>query len=181
MRPRLIEQYQKEVRPALVEKFGYQNPMMIPTLTKISVNVGVGEANTSPNLLEDAIKTLRQVTGQQPSVRRATKSIANFKLREGMPVGAMVTLRGPRMWEFFDRLINTAIPQIRDFRGLSSSCFDGHGNYTLGIREQIVFPEINIDKVAKIRGMNITMVTTAATDEEGLELLSLLKFPFRKN
>ncbi|MBZ0268602.1 50S ribosomal protein L5, partial [bacterium] len=113
--------------------------------------------------------------------RKATKSIANFKLREGMPVGAMVTLRGARMWEFFDRLINTAIPQIRDFRGMPSNCFDGRGNYTLGIREQIVFPEIDIDKVAKIRGMNITMVTTAATDEEGLELMTLLKFPFRKN
>jgi large subunit ribosomal protein L5 len=181
MTPRVKEQYEKEVRPALAEKFGYRNLMMIPTLEKISVNVGVGEASTSPNLLEDAIKTLRLITGQQPSVRKATKSIANFKLREGMPVGAMVTLRGARMWEFWDRLINTAIPQIRDFRGLPNNCFDGRGNYTLGIREQIVFPEIDIDKVAKIRGMNITMVTTAATDEEGLELLTLLKFPFRKN
>lgn len=181
MRPRIQELYEKEVRPALATKFGYRNPMMVPGLVKISVNVGVGEANSSPNLLEDAIKTLRQITGQQPSVRRATKSIANFKLREGMPVGAMCTLRRARMWEFYDRLINTAIPQIRDFRGLPNSCFDGRGNYTLGIREQIVFPEIDIDKVAKIRGMNITLVTTAGTDEEGLELMTLLKFPFRKN
>ncbi|GJM44016.1 MAG: 50S ribosomal protein L5 [Gemmatimonadota bacterium] len=181
MTPRVLEMYRKDVRPALTEKFGYKNVMMIPGLEKISVNIGVGEASVSPNLLEDAIKTLRQITGQQPSVRKAKKSIANFKLREGMPVGAMVTLRGARMWEFYDRLINTAIPQVRDFRGLPSNCFDGRGNYTLGIREQIVFPEINIDKVAKIRGMNVTLVTTAGTDEEGLELLTLLKFPFRKN
>jgi large subunit ribosomal protein L5 len=181
MRPRIQEQYEKEVRSALVAKFGYRNPMMVPSLSKISVNVGVGEASSSPNLMEDAIKTLRQITGQQPSVRRATRSIANFKLREGMPVGAMCTLRRARMWEFYDRLINTAIPQIRDFRGLPTTCFDGRGNYTLGIREQIVFPEIDIDKVAKIRGMNITLVTTAGTDEEGLELMTLLHFPFRKN
>ena len=181
MTPRVKEHYDKEIRTALLERFGYTNSMMVPSLSKISVNIGVGEASTSPNLLEDAIKTLRQITGQQPSVRRAKKSIANFKLREGMPVGAMVTLRRARMWEFYDRLINTAIPQIRDFRGLPSNCFDGRGNYTLGIREQIVFPEINIDKVAKIRGMNVTLVTTADTDEEGLELLTLLKFPFKKN
>jgi len=178
---RIQEEYRKETVPALIKKFAYANVMMVPRLEKISVNVGVGEASQSPNLLEDAVKTLRLVTGQQPSVRRATKSIANFKLREGMPVGAMVTLRKARMWEFYDRLVNTAIPQIRDFRGLSPNCFDGHGNYTLGIREQIVFPEIDIDKVAKIRGMNISIVTSARTDEEALELLRSLKFPFRKN
>ena len=165
MTPRILEEYRKETVPALVKKFGYENIMMVPALEKISVNVGVGEANQSPNMLEDAIKTLRKITGQQPSVRRAKKSIANFKLREGMPVGAMVTLRGTRMWEFYDRLINTAIPQVRDFRGMSQNCFDGHGNCTIGIREQIVFPEINIDKVAKIRGMNISIVTSAKTDE----------------
>ena len=181
MTPRILEEYRQEVVPSLMKKFGYKNVMMVPTLRKISVNVGVGEANQSPNLLEDAVKTIRQVTGQQPSVRRAKKSIANFKLREGMPVGAMVTLRKARMWEFYDRLINTAIPQIRDFRGMSTNCFDGHGNYTIGIREQIVFPEVNIDKVAKIRGMNISIVTSARTDEEALELLKVLKFPFRTN
>jgi large subunit ribosomal protein L5 len=154
---------------------------MAPQLYKIALNIGVGEAFSSPNLLEDAVQTLRNITGQQPSTRKATKSIANFKLREGMPVGVMCTLRKVRMWEFYDRLINTTLPQIRDFRGMPTDGFDGRGNYTIGIREQIVFPEIDIDKVAKIRGMNITLVTTARTDEEGLELLRLLRFPFRKN
>jgi large subunit ribosomal protein L5 len=181
MTPRVLEEYRKDCVPALVKKFGYSNVNMVPRIEKISVNIGVGEANQSPNLLEDAVKTLRQITGQQPSIRKAKKSIANFKLREGMPVGAMVTLRKARMWEFYDRLINTAIPQVRDFRGMSQNCFDGHGNYTIGIREQIVFPEINIDKVAKIRGMNISIVTSAKTDEEALELLKSLKFPFKKN
>jgi large subunit ribosomal protein L5 len=181
MKPRILEEYQRDVVPALMKKFGYKNIMMVPSIEKISVNIGVGEANQSPNLLEDAVKTVRAITGQQPSIRKAKKSIANFKLREGMPVGAMATLRENRMWEFYDRLINTAIPQIRDFRGMPMNCFDGHGNYTIGIREQIVFPEINIDKVAKIRGMNISLVTTAKTDEEALELLKSLKFPFRRN
>jgi len=181
MIPRILEEYRKDAVPALIKKFGYGNPMMVPTLEKITINIGVGEANQSPNLMEDAVKTLRQITGQQPSVRKARKSIANFKLREGMPVGAMVTLRRNRMWEFYDRLVNTAMPQIRDFRGMQANCFDGHGNYTMGIREQIVFPEIHIDKVAKIRGMNISIVTTARTDEEALELLRVLKFPFRRN
>jgi large subunit ribosomal protein L5 len=131
--------------------------------------------------MEEAVQTLRAITGQQPSVRKSKKSIANFKLREGMAIGALVTLRGPRMWEFYDRLVNAALPRIRDFRGLPSNCFDGRGNYTIGIREQIVFPEINIDKLLKIRGMNITLVTTAKTDEEALEFLRHLKFPFRKN
>jgi large subunit ribosomal protein L5 len=181
MTPRIKEQYEKEVRPALLKRFGYTNVMMAPRLEKISLNIGVGEGNQSPNLLEDAVQTLRSITGQHPSTRKAKKSIANFKLREGMAVGVMCTLRQTRMWEFYDRLINTTLPQIRDFRGLPTNGFDGRGNYTIGIREQIVFPEIDIDKVAKIRGMNITLVTTARTDEEGLELLKLLKFPFRKN
>jgi large subunit ribosomal protein L5 len=180
MTPRLLEEYRKEAVPALVKRFGYKNLMMVPKFDKISVNIGVGEASQSPNLLEDAVLTLRNISGQQPSVRKAKKSIANFKLREGMSVGAMVTLRKARMWEFYDRLINTAIPQIRDFRGMPTNCFDGHGNYTIGLREQIVFPEIKIDKVAKIRGMNITLVTSAKTDEEALELLKAMKFPFRR-
>jgi large subunit ribosomal protein L5 len=181
MNARIRQEYEKEVVPAMVEKFGYENRMRVPGLEKISVNIGVGEASRSPNMLEDAVSTLRLITGQQPSVRKARKSIANFKLREGMPVGAMCTLRRTRMWEFYDRLINAAIPRIRDFRGLPTNCFDGRGNYTIGIREQIVFPEINIDKVAQIRGMNITIVTSANSDEEALELLRLLKFPFRRN
>ena len=164
MTPRIKERYDKEVRTALVKRFGYRNVMMAPRLEKITVNIGVGEGHQSPNLLEDAVQTLRGITGQHPSIRRAKKSIANFKLREGMPVGAMCTLRRARMWEFYDRLINTALPQIRDFRGMPTNCFDGRGNYTIGIREQIVFPEIDIDKVAKIRGMNITLVTSARTD-----------------
>ena len=156
--------------------------MKAPRLEKITVNIGVGEGQASPNLLEDAVQTLRNITGQHPSVRRAKKSIANFKLREGMPVGVMVTLRQSRMWEFYDRLINTTLPQIRDFRGMPPNCFDGQGNYTIGIRgREIVFPEIDIDKVAKTRGMNISLVTSARTDEEGMELLRLLDFPFRKN
>jgi large subunit ribosomal protein L5 len=179
--PRILEDYRRDVVPALMKRFNYDNVMMVPRFEKISVNIGVGDAGANPNLLEEAVQTLRSITGQQPSVRKAKKSIANFKLREGMPVGALVTLRGPRMWEFYDRLVATALPRIRDFRGMPSNCFDGRGNYTIGIREQIVFPEINIDKLIKIRGMNITLVTTASTDEEGLEFLKLLKFPFRKN
>ena len=179
--PRILEEYRKDVVPALMKRFQYDNVMMVPRFEKISVNIGVGDAGSNPNLMEEAVQTLRSITGQHPSVRKAKKSIANFKLREGMPVGALVTLRGPRMWEFYDRLVGTALPRIRDFRGMPSNCFDGRGNYTIGIREQIVFPEINIDKLIKIRGMNITLVTTALTDEEGLEFLKLLKFPFRKN
>ncbi len=181
MSPRVLEEYRRDVVPAMMKRFNYSNVMMVPRLEKISVNIGVGDASQNPNLLEEAVQTLRSVTGQQPSVRKAKKSIANFKLREGMSVGALVTLRGPRMWEFYDRLVNTALPRIRDFRGMPSNCFDGRGNYTIGIREQIVFPEINIDKLIKIRGMNVSLVTTAKTDEEGLEVLRLLKFPFRKN
>jgi large subunit ribosomal protein L5 len=177
----MLEDYRRDTVPALMKKFGYRNRMMVPTLAKITLNVGVGEASASPNLLEEAVQTLRKVTGQHPSVRKAKKSIANFKLREGVPVGAMVTLRRSLMWEFYDRLINTAMPQIRDFRGMPTSGFDGRGNYTMGIREQLIFPEIEIDKVAKIRGMNVSIVTTASNDEEAMELLRLLKFPFRRN
>ncbi len=179
--PRLLTEYRKDVVPALMKRFNYTNVMMVPRFEKISVNIGVGDASQNPNLLEEAVQTLRSITGQQPSVRKSKKSIANFKLREGMSIGALVTLRGPRMWEFYDRLVNAALPRIRDFRGMPSNCFDGRGNYTIGIREQIVFPEINIDKLIKIRGMNITLVTTARSDEEGLEFLKHLKFPFRKN
>jgi large subunit ribosomal protein L5 len=181
MVPRIHEEYKREVVPALMKRFSYRNVNMVPRFEKIAVNIGVGDASQNANLLEEAVQTLRSVTGQQPSVRKAKKSIANFKLREGMAIGALVTLRGPRMWEFYDRLVNTALPRIRDFRGMPSNCFDGRGNYTIGIREQIVFPEINIDKLIKIRGMNITLVTTAKSDEEGLEFLKMLKFPFRKN
>jgi large subunit ribosomal protein L5 len=181
MAPRILEEYRREVVPALMKRFQYDNVMMVPRFEKISVNIGVGDAGQNPNLMEEAVQTLRAITGQHPSVRKAKKSIANFKLREGMPVGALVTLRGPRMWEFYDRLVGTALPRIRDFRGMPVNCFDGRGNYTIGVREQIVFPEINMDKLIKIRGMNITLVTTARTDEEGLEFLRLLKFPFRKN
>jgi large subunit ribosomal protein L5 len=177
----MLEDYRRDTVPALMKKFGYRNPMMVPTLAKITLNVGVGEASASPNLLEEAVQTLRKITGQHPSVRKAKKSIANFKLREGVPVGAMVTLRRSLMWEFYDRLINTAMPQIRDFRGMPANGFDGRGNYTMGIREQLIFPEIEIDKVAKIRGMNVSIVTTASNDEEAMELLRLLKFPFRRN
>ncbi|MGQ0720669.1 MAG: 50S ribosomal protein L5 [Candidatus Eiseniibacteriota bacterium] len=181
MTARILSEYRRETVPALMKKFGYSNPMMVPTLGKITLNIGVGEASASPNLLEEAVQTLRKITGQHPSVRKAKKSIANFKLREGVPVGAMVTLRRTRMWEFYDRLINTAMPQIRDFRGMPTNGFDGRGNYTMGIREQLIFPEIEIDKVAKIRGMNVSIVTTASNDEEAMELLRLLKFPFRRN
>lgn len=178
---RLAERYKTEVAPALGKQFDYSSVMAIPRLTKVVINMGVGDAIQDAKLLDQAVDELAVIAGQRPSITRAKKSIANFKLREGMPVGAMVTLRKARMWEFYDRLINTAIPQIRDFRGMSPNCFDGHGNYTMGIREQIVFPEINIDKVAKIRGMNVSIVTSANTDEEALELLKSLKFPFRKN
>lgn len=181
MIPRVLEEYRKDIVPALMKRFSYDNVNMVPRLEKISVNIGVGDASSNPNLLEESVQTLRSITGQQPSVRKARKSIANFKLREGMAVGALVTLRGPRMWEFYDRLVNTALPRIRDFRGMPTNGFDGRGNYTIGVREQIVFPEINIDKLIKIRGMNISLVTTAQTDEEGLEFLRMLKFPFRKN
>jgi large subunit ribosomal protein L5 len=176
---RLKEKYQKEVKPALIKKFGYTSPMQAPKLDKIVINMGIGEGTQDPKLVEAAAKDLAAITGQKPSVRKAKKSIANFKLRAGVPVGTMVTLRGDRMFEFFDRLVNVAIPRIRDFRGVATKSFDGRGNYTMGLKEQIIFPEINYDKVVKIFGMDITIVTTARNDEESRELLALMGMPFQ--
>ena len=176
---RLKEKYHKEVKPALIKKFGFTSPMQAPRLSKIVVNMGIGEGTQDPKLVEAAAKDLAAVTGQKPSVRRAKKSIANFKLRAGIPIGCMVTLRGDRMYEFFDRLVSVAIPRIRDFRGVPARSFDGRGNYTLGLKEQIIFPEINYDKVVKIFGMDVTIVTTAANDEQSRELLSLMGMPFQ--
>ncbi len=178
--PRLKGRYKSEIAPALKSKFGYKNVMQIPTLTKVVVNMGVGEAARDSKLIEGAIKDLAIITGQRPQVTRSRKSIAQFKLREGMPIGAHVTLRNDRMWEFTDRLLSIALPRIRDFRGLSPKQFDGQGNYTFGLTEQVVFPEIEQDKIDRTRGMDITLVTTAKTDEEGRELLKALGFPFRE-
>jgi large subunit ribosomal protein L5 len=180
MTPRIQEEYKRDVVPALVERFKYANPMRVPTLHKISLNVGVGEGGASPNLLEDAVKTLRLITGQQPSVRKARKSIANFKLREDNPIGTKVTLRGARMWEFLDRLISLAIPRVRDFRGLNPRSFDGAGNYTFGVNDQLIFPEVDYDSIDAPRGMDITIVTTAKTDAEGKALLDAFGFPFKR-
>ncbi len=177
--PRLLERYRAEVQGKLREEFSYTNPHQIPTLEKMVVNVGLGEAAQNPKLLERASEELAAITGQKALVRRARKSVANFKLRQGQPIGAMVTLRGTRMWEFFDRLTNVALPRVRDFRGTSPKAFDGRGNYTLGIREQIIFPEVDYDKVEKITGMNVTCVTTARTDAEAKALLQHLGMPFR--
>ncbi len=177
--PRLRETYRKAVLPSLMKRFGYKNVMQAPRLEKIVVNMGLGEAVSNPKLIESATKELAAITGQKPVVTRAKKSIAGFKLREGMPIGVKVTLRRERMWEFLDRLISLSIPRVRDFRGVSPRAFDGAGNYTLGLKEQIVFPEIDFDKVDKIKGMNITMVTTAKTNEEAKELLAQLGMPFR--
>ena len=177
---RLREKYTKEVKPALVKKFGYKSVMQAPHLEKMVVNMGLGEGTQDPKLVEAAAKDLGTITGQKPSIRKAKKSIATFKLRAGVPIGAMVTLRGNMMYEFFDRLVNVAIPRIRDFRGVPTRSFDGRGNYTLGVKEQIIFPEINYDKVVKIFGMDITIVTTAKTDEEAKELLRLMGMPFQQ-
>ena len=179
--PRLKGRYKSEIAPALKSKFGYKNSMQIPTLTKVVVNMGVGEAARDSKLIEGAIRDLATITGQRPQVTRSRKSIAQFKLRENMPIGAHVTLRNDRMWEFTDRLLSIALPRIRDFRGLSPKQFDGKGNYTFGLIEQVVFPEIEQDKIDRTRGMDITLVTTAKTDEEGRELLRALGFPFREN
>src|SRR6516225_1845039 len=179
--PRLKERYHAEIAPALREEFGFANVMQIPALVKISVNMGVGEAARDAKLIEGAVKDLGIITGQKPAVARATKSIAQFKLREGMPIGAHVTLRGDRMWEFLDRLLTIALPRIRDFRGLSDRQFDGHGNYTFGLTEQVMFHEIDPDKVDRQRGMDITVVTTATNDAEGRSLLRQLGFPFRES
>ncbi len=177
---RLKEKYENEVVDALIKEFGYTNVMQVPRLLKISVNIGLGEAVQNPKVVEFALDDLRTITGQQPVVRRARRSIAGFKLREGMRVGCSVTLRRDRMYEFFDRLVSVALPRVRDFRGVSQKAFDGKGNYSMGIHEQIIFPEINYDKIDKIRGMNITFVTSAKTDEEGRALLRHLGMPFRR-
>jgi large subunit ribosomal protein L5 len=178
--PRLKTKYQEEVVPKLVEQFGYTNPMTIPQIEKIVVNMGVGEAATDAKAIDAAVADLRAITGQQPMVTHARKSIATFKLRAGMPIGAKVTLRQDRMWEFFDRLISIAIPRIRDFRGISAKSFDGRGNFSMGVTEQTIFPEIDFDKVDHTRGMDITIVTTAQTNEEGKALLDAFGFPFKK-
>jgi large subunit ribosomal protein L5 len=180
MAPRLKEKYQNEAAAALKEQLALENMMQVPRLSKIVVNMGVGDAAADSKLIDAAIKDLRIITGQQPRVNRARKSVANFKIREGQAIGANVTLRGDRMWEFFDRLIALAIPRIRDFRGLSPKGFDGRGNYTFGVTEQLIFPEIDYDDVVKVRGMDITFVTTAVDDEQGRALLDAFGFPFRR-
>lgn len=180
MVPRMREYYEKTVRPALMQEFGFKNFMETPRLTKVTVNFGLGEALQNPKLIDTAVEELKAITGQKPVVTKAKKSIASFKLRQGLPIGVMVTLRQDRMYEFMDRFIAIAIPRIRDFRGVSEKSFDGRGNYTLGIREQIIFPEINYDKVDKIKGFNVTIGTSARTDEEGRALLRHLGMPFRK-
>lgn len=178
--PRLKKHYGENVVPAMMKRFSYKNVMQVPRVEKITVNVGIGEATQNPKLLESVVDELMTITGQKPIVTKAKKSISNFKLRQGMAIGAMVTLRGIRMYEFFDRLMTLAIPRIRDFRGLSDRSFDGRGNFTLGVREQIIFPEINYDRVEKVRGMDIAFTTTAKSDEEALELLKEFGMPFRK-
>lgn len=180
MAPRLKEKYNSEVVPALVEQLGLQNVNQVPRLEKIVVNMGVGAAVSDSKQLDAAIEDLRAITGQQPMITRARKSIAGFKLRAGMPIGAKVTLRGDRMWEFFDRLLSTAVPRIRDFRGLSAKSFDGRGNYSMGITEQLIFAEIDYDKVDRTRGMDVTFVTSADSDEAAKALLSAFGFPFKR-
>lgn len=179
--PRLKQRYRDEIVPAMVQRFGYANIMQVPTLAKIVVNMGVGEAARDSKLIDGAVRDLATITGQRPQVTRARKSIAQFKLREGMPIGAHATLRGDRMWEFCDRLLSIALPRIRDFRGLSDRQFDGAGNYTFGLTEQLVFYEIDPDTIDRVRGMDITVATTASTDEEGRTLLRLLGFPFKES
>lgn len=178
--PRLKTKYKDEVRAELVKQFGYANPMTVPQIEKIVVNMGVGEAATDSKAIDGAVADLRAITGQQPTIRRARKSIATFHLREGQPIGAKVTLRGDRMWDFLDRLISIAIPRIRDFRGISAKSFDGRGNFSMGVTEQLIFPEIEFDKIDRTRGMDITIVTTAKTNEEGKALLDGFNFPFKK-
>jgi large subunit ribosomal protein L5 len=180
MQPRLLELYRKEVVPKLSKEFGYRNVHQVPRLTKIVVNVGLGEATANPKLLEKAAEELAAITGQKPVIRRARKSIANFKLRAGQAVGATVTLRRDRMWEFFDRLVNVSLPRVRDFKGVSPKAFDGRGNFSLGIREQIIFPEIVFDQIERVTGLNITVCTTARNDAEGRALLAHLGVPFRQ-
>ena len=177
---RLKDLYSNEIKDAMVKKFGYKNVMQIPKLDKIVINMGVGEAKENAKVLDTAIKDLETITGQKAVVTRAKKSVANFKLREGMPIGCKVTLRGEKMYEFTDRLVNLALPRVRDFRGVNPDAFDGRGNYALGIKEQLIFPEVEYDKVDKVRGMDIIFVTTAETDEEARELLTLFGMPFKK-
>ena len=180
MAARLREHYIKTAIPALKKEFGYTNPMAVPRLEKISVNIGLGEATSNAKLMDGAVNELSQIAGQKPVVTKAKKSIAAFKLREGMPIGCMVTLRGDRMYEFLDRLVNVALPRVRDFRGVSPKSFDGRGNYTLGVRDQLIFPEIDYSKVDKTKGMNVSITTTARTDAEGMSLLRNMGMPFRQ-
>ena len=177
---RLQERYLNEIRPALIKKHNYASTMECPKVAKIVINMGVGEAVAEPKQLEDAVADLTKLAGQKPVITKAKKSIANFKLREDTPIGCKVTLRGERMYDFLDKLVNVSLPRVRDFRGVSNTAFDGRGNYTLGIKEQIIFPEIEYDKVSKVRGMDIVIVTTAKTDNEGRELLKLMGMPFKK-
>ena len=177
---RLKEKFQKEVTPALMSKFNYKSVMEVPKIEKIVVNMGIGDAVQNAKVLDNAVEELTLITGQRPVVTKAKNSIAGFRLREGMPIGAKVTLRGERMYEFFDKLVSVSLPRVRDFRGISKKAFDGRGNYTLGIREQLIFPEIDYDKVSKVRGMDIVIVTTANTDEEARELLTAFGMPFQK-
>jgi len=179
--PRFKEKYRTQIVPELLADMGYTNIMQVPRVTKITVNMGVGEAAQDAKALEEAAKQLGQITGQKPQLRRARKSIANFKIREGMPVGLRVTLRGDRMWEMLDRLISIALPRIRDFRGISPKSFDGQGNYNIGLKEQIIFPEIDYDKIDRVRGLDIAITTTAETDDEGRALLKKLGMPFRES
>ena len=179
--PRLKQRYREQIKPALTEQFSYGNAMQVPGVVKVVVNMGVGDAAKDSKLIDGALRDLTAITGQKPQVRKATKSIAQFKLREGMPIGAKVTLRGDRMWEFLDRLLSTALPRIRDFRGLSAKQFDGHGNYTFGLTEQSMFHEIDQDKLDRSRGMDITLVTTATSDDEGRAFLKQLGFPFKES
>ena len=180
MMPRLLERYRNEIAPKLQGEFSYKNVHQVPRIEKVVVNVGVGEATQNPKLLERAVEELGQITGQKANIRRARKSVSNFKLREGQAIGAMVTLRGFRCWEFLDRLMNVALPRVRDFNGVSVKSFDGRGNFTLGVREQIIFPEIDYDSVERVSGLNITVVTTARTDAEGRALLGHLGMPFAR-
>jgi large subunit ribosomal protein L5 len=177
--PRFAAKYAKEVVPALTKQFGYKNPNQVPKLDKIVVNMGLGQAVTNPKIIDSAVDELRAITGQKPVVTRAKKAIASFKLREGTPIGAMVTLRKARMWEFLDRVVSIGLPRMRDFRGISRRAFDGKGNYTLGLKEQIIFPEINYDRIDVIKGLNVSFVTSAETDDEGRALLKHLGMPFR--
>jgi len=181
MAPRLKERYREELAPILMKEFGYANVMQVPKPLKMTVNIGLGEAIADAKALDAATNDISIITGQKPVITRAKKSIANFKLREGMPIGATVTVRGDRMWEFLDRLVNAALPRLRDFQGVSPNSFDGRGNFSLGIREQLIFPEIEYDKIDRVRGLQVTIATTARTDEEGKRLMELLGMPFARN